>query len=195
MVNINKMLTKRRIKLFKPYLKGDVLDIGCGYGDLYKIGRVNISNYYGIDKDPNLIRSLRFKHPECRFFVKDVDDDPLDLDRKFDIIVLSAMIEHVFNQKFCLMECRKYLKPNGKIVITTPTIFGNDFVYQIIISLVKMGAIPRGIMDISGGDDHIVIYNEDRFKILAKKLGMKIIEYRTFNFKCNQWCVLKNKKK
>ncbi len=44
---------------------------------------------------------------------------------------MIAVIEHLFNQKFVMDEVSNVLKPGGKVVVTTPTPFGNDVVHRV----------------------------------------------------------------
>ena len=51
-----------------------------------------------------------------------------------------------------------------------------------------------GLFDSKAGhDDHIVVYNKDRFRVLANELGLKIVKYKTFELRCNQMIVLAKK--
>ena len=75
---------------------------------------------------------------------------------------MIAIIEHIWNQRFLFEQVLKNLKPSGKIVITTPTPFGNDFVHALGA---KVGLFAK-----SAVDDHIMIYNKKRFKFWLKNL-------------------------
>lgn len=74
------------------------------------------------------------------------------------------------------------LKPGGIIVITTPTPFGNDVVHFLGSAL--------GLFYKSADDDHIVIYNRHRFKILANEIGLKLKHHEYFQVYCNQVAIL-----
>lgn len=41
--------------------------------------------------------------------------------KKFDVIFMLEFIEHIENFKTLLLQCKKILKPLGRIIITTPT--------------------------------------------------------------------------
>ena len=82
---------------------------------------------------------------------------------------MLALIEHLFNQKHVIDEVKMALKPDGLLLITTPTPFGNDIIHSIGA---KVGLFAK-----SACYDHIVIYNEKRFKILANEVEMKLVHY------------------
>lgn len=73
------------------------------------------------------------------------------------------------------------LKPSGKLIVTTPTPFGNDVVHAIGGSL--------GLFAKSAVTDHVVIYNRRRFKILENEFNLKLTKYKQFQFFCNQLAV------
>ncbi len=57
----------------------------------------------------------------------------MDLDRKFDTIVAGEVIEHLSNPGKFLESCKKHLKPNGRLIITTPYPFAlMNIVYAIL---------------------------------------------------------------
>jgi hypothetical protein len=79
-------------------------------------------------------------------------------------------------------EIAQVLRPGGIVVITTPTPLGNDVVHRLGATL--------GLFSKIAVDDHIVIYNRHRFKILANEIGFKLKFYRYFQFYCNQLAIL-----
>ncbi|RMD58309.1 class I SAM-dependent methyltransferase [Candidatus Woesearchaeota archaeon] len=177
---LSNWLRKKRTRITFPYVEGSVLDIGCGPASILEACKDKIDSYVGFEYDESLVKQLNSKFPYARFFQKDLEEDKFELDCKFDRILLVAVIEHIFNQKRLIEECLSYLKPEGKIVITTPTVFGNDVVHRLGSTL---GLFKKDT-------EHIVIYNKNRFRILACKFNLRIEEYRKFELGCNQLVVL-----
>jgi len=95
---------------------------------------------------------------------------------------MIALIEHLFNQKFVMDEIAKSLKIGGKVIVTTPTPFGNDVVHRI-------GA-PLGLCSKNAANGHIVIYNKLRFTTLANEVGLVVKSHKFFQLYCNQVVVL-----
>lgn len=178
-------LRNKRTSMVLHYLKGDVLDIGCGPGrnlELLKERNIPFSSYTGLEIDEKLVKQLSIQYPDSKFFKVDLDIEKITIDRKFDSIVLLAVIEHVFNLKFLFSQLADLLKPDGRIILTTPTPFGNDIVHRIGTSI--------GLFDKEGGqDDHIVIFNRKRLQILGDEFGLYLKNYKTFQFGCNQIAV------
>jgi 2-polyprenyl-3-methyl-5-hydroxy-6-metoxy-1,4-benzoquinol methylase len=184
---LSKMLHDIRSKMVKPYVKGDVLDIGCGINlSNYKMSKDEIKDFVGVEYDEKVVERLKQKFQKLSFYRRDLDIDKLEIKKKFDTILIVAVIEHIFNQKHLMSEVAKHLKPKGKIIITTPTPFGNDWV-------LKYGSALGLFSSQAGHGDHIVVYNKDRFRVLANELGLKIEKYKTFELRCNQLVVLSKK--
>jgi SAM-dependent methyltransferase len=182
---LSKWLHNIRTKLVSPYVEGDILDVGCGPATNLLISQHKIKKYVGIEYDHSLVKELNEKYREASFCQKDLDLDNFDFDMKFDRVLLIAVIEHIFNQKHLLNECLKCLKPDGKIIITTPTIFGNDIIHRLGASI--------GLFSKDASEDHIIIYNKKRFEILANEFNLKIKKYKKFELGCNQLVILTRK--
>jgi SAM-dependent methyltransferase len=182
---LSKYLSQKRAKMAKPYLKGHILDIGCGPArnlEILKINNLPYDSYTGIEYDKDQVKLLKTEYPDSDFFSVDLDSESLPFDKKFDTIILLAVIEHIFNLKFLFQQLEDHLSDNGQIVLTTPTVFGNDFVH-------KWGA-SLGFFDKQGGqDDHIVIFNKKRLQVLGEEVGLKLSYYKKFQFGCNQLAV------
>jgi SAM-dependent methyltransferase len=99
-----------------------VLDIGCGVGDyIYEI-RKKSSNCIGIDLD---IDSAQKKYNDLVFKQHDLNAPFPFEDNSADIVITINVIEHLIDHLKFLSECKRVLKPGGKIVITTANL---DFI-------------------------------------------------------------------
>jgi ubiquinone/menaquinone biosynthesis C-methylase UbiE len=91
------------LQLVKDISYNNVLEIGCGSGELSKY----LKNYVGID--------ISERTP---FIVGDAQDLPFD-DNSFDLILLLDLLEHT-NDKLVMNEVYRVLKPDGYVIITVP---------------------------------------------------------------------------
>jgi 2-polyprenyl-3-methyl-5-hydroxy-6-metoxy-1,4-benzoquinol methylase len=135
-----------------------------------------------VERSADAVERLQAEHPQEQFFQRDLDQDRLDLGRKFDRIFMLALIEHLFNQKFVMDHVADALKPGGCVVLTTPTPLGNDLVHR---TGARLGLFARDAVD-----DHIVLYDRHRFRLLAREVGLELREHRYFQLFCNQIAVL-----
>lgn len=102
MALLTNFLIKWRYRIISPYVEGKVLYIGCGDGGIYPLFRKKIQSYYGIDCNPNKIEQLKYQTGNKNFFCRDLDTEPIAIAEKFDVILMIAVIEHIWNQKFLL---------------------------------------------------------------------------------------------
>lgn len=99
-------------------MEGKLLDFGCGRKP-YKNLFCNVTEYIGVD-----IKQTGHDHS---FSEIDIFYDGKHLpfeDETFDAIFSSEVFEHLFNLEEILDELKRVLKKNGKILITTPFLWG-----------------------------------------------------------------------
>ena len=109
-----------RYKLAKKYLRGkSVLDVGCGKGrGLYLLKGFNI---VGVDPNKNDLNIAKKENLNAKFIYGFVP--PIKFpDNSFDNIVCVGVIQHINSKKipFLIKEFYRVLKPNGKLILTTP---------------------------------------------------------------------------
>ena len=120
------ILTKTNINVFNnlmdlilgnSHLK--VLDLGCGYKPFKILLNERLPNieYVGVDF------STENAEPDI---VLDLNKDTLPFpDGYFDLVILSEVLEHLYNPMHCLEEAIRILKQGGFIFISTPFLYGN----------------------------------------------------------------------
>ena len=105
----------------KPYIKGDLLELGCGEGRGVEILAPLAKRYQGIDKIEGIIEGLRIKYPDYDFMSGTFPPFPFK-DSEFDSVIAFQVIEHVKKDEEFLREVHRMLKPGGVALITTPNI-------------------------------------------------------------------------
>lgn len=108
--------------LAMPYVKGDLLELGCGEGRGVELLSPLSESYLALDKIDEVIQKLRVTYPDVNF--KQAVFPPFsDLaDDSFDTIVSFQVIEHVKPDAEFLQEIKRVLRPGGTAVLTTPNI-------------------------------------------------------------------------
>jgi len=107
--------------LAKPFIKGDLLEFGCGEGRGVELLAPLADSYIGIDKIQSVIDHLVEKYPDYEFMSGVFPPFPFE-DNSFDTIVTFQVIEHVKNDAGFIEEIHRVLKPGGQALITTPNI-------------------------------------------------------------------------
>jgi SAM-dependent methyltransferase len=99
---------------------GDLLEIGCGYGYLLGEARQYFNRRVGTEFSPEGAEIARATGAEV--FVGGVEQIPAD--RKFDCIVATQVIEHVYEPLPFVKGLVDHSKAGSHIVIATPDIGG-----------------------------------------------------------------------
>ncbi len=97
---------------------GNLLEVGCGAGDYLALMRGMDWDVEGVEIDQAACQHARKKHG------LKVHEGTLEskeyAENSFDAIVLNHVIEHVFDPITLIKECRRVVKPGGKIILLTP---------------------------------------------------------------------------
>ena len=110
----------------KGLLKGDVLDYGCGAGQLLKqLTKEPGVNFFGLDFSADSIEETRKRTAHSNNLEQLILVDRLPTpfkDEQFDFITIIETIEHLQDEPLyeTMQELFRILKRNGKIFITTP---------------------------------------------------------------------------
>ncbi|MGZ4038405.1 MAG: class I SAM-dependent methyltransferase, partial [Bacteroidia bacterium] len=105
------------IRKFKP--KGDLFDLGAGWGHFMLAGIELGYSVYGIEisEQPYLYSKNDLKLP-----VDHIDFFDMSEEKKFDIITLWDVLEHIDKADTFIEKCARITKPDGIIVIQVPQI-------------------------------------------------------------------------
>ena len=168
-------LRKKRIQAVAPYLKGRVLDFGCGAGALASL--INPEKYLGVEKDDVSLQQAR-----AQFSIYQFMPTLPGKQEKFDTVVALAVIEHVSEPISFLITLAEFLEDNhlSRLVITTPHPFV-DWVHN-------MGA-KFGIFSKHANDEHEELLNHSRLEMVGNQAGLHMEHYSRFLFGANQIAV------
>lgn len=136
-LNKREYMWKRRLRLIKSYKKkGSLLDVGAGIGQFLKLAR-NEYDVFGTEISESAITIANNKFG-INLIKGEIEN--ISLDRKFDIITLIHVLEHVSSPSSTLNKCKKMLKSDGIIVIAVPNdVFLYRSLFLRMMSLTKYG--------------------------------------------------------
>ena len=98
-----------------------VLDIGCGNGSLSHVIAQNGYEVVGVEESDSGFKFACLSYPDCQFIQASIYDLPYSqLENSFDIVISSEVIEHLFYPRELVRAAKKCLKPNGRLILTTP---------------------------------------------------------------------------
>ncbi len=106
----------------QPYIKGDLLEVGCGEGRGVELLAPLADSYLALDKITEVIEKLSKKYDNVHFQQAVVPPFSGVASNSFDQVVSFQVIEHIRDDKFYLEEIYRVLRPGGKAIISTPNI-------------------------------------------------------------------------
>jgi 2-polyprenyl-3-methyl-5-hydroxy-6-metoxy-1,4-benzoquinol methylase len=98
-----------------------VLDLGCGNGSLSHLIAQQGYEVVGVEDSESGVNYARQTFPNCHFIQASIYDLPFaELENSFDIVLSVEVIEHLLYPKELVRAAKKCLKPNGRLILTTP---------------------------------------------------------------------------
>jgi 2-polyprenyl-3-methyl-5-hydroxy-6-metoxy-1,4-benzoquinol methylase len=179
MAAFSRYLEQQRTRKVLPYLKGSILDIGCGSNPL-KQYLPSAGLYIGVEREEAIIRWLEKKFPGVTFLQCDLNQQMPDLIEKFDQVVMMAVIEHLDYPGDVLTQLKRFLQPGGYLIFTTPSPFGN-WVHHFGAKLNLFSKLAA--------EEHNIILNQSQIQRLLEEAGYRLIHFETFLFFGNQLVV------
>lgn len=123
---------------------GRVLDVGCSSGYLARPLREAGARVVGIELDPAAAAEAR---SVCEaVVVGDVESVDLPFEpASFDVVLCGDVVEHLRDPGAALARLRQFLRPGGRLVLTTPNVAN----WAIRLSLLagRWRYTDRGILD------------------------------------------------
>lgn len=110
-------LAHQIVRIVDEHRPGRILDAGCGNGALAGLLAKRGYDVHGVDGDPGGIEIARRNNPDARFEVGSFDTDPPG---KFDFVLSTEVIEHLYTPGDLARYCFKALRPGGTLAISTP---------------------------------------------------------------------------
>lgn len=145
--------------------KGRVLDVGCGTGETLQELRRLGWEAEGVDFDVKAAETARRSYGlTVRLGTLGEQEYPSNY---FDAVGMSHVIEHVHDPVKLLAECRRILKPGGRLIVATPNVdsFGHRRFGTSWSSLVA--------------PSHLCLFSSKTLAETALKAGFASIQVRT----------------
>ncbi len=152
----------------------NILDVGCGNGYLaiYLVSKG--FNAFGTDASEEGIAIAKQTHPD-RFFVQDVSSERLPLELrhiKFNTIVSTEVIEHLYDPEGFIKFCGNILEPGGQIIISTPY---HGYLKNLMLSIFNkwdshMSPLWRG--------GHIKMWSRKTLSQALTNAGFKVVVFK-----------------
>ncbi len=157
----------RRAEWIKEYVcdtkpeKLDICDFGCGNGGFLRLlDEDKRFNCFGVELEDEAREYINKDGISCKHSLDDYGD------KKFDIITMWHVVEHLTNPTELLQEIRKFLKEDGILIVETPN--ADD----ALLTRYKSDAFA----DFTYWSLHVVLYNSDTLQKVMEQSGYSVVE-------------------
>jgi 2-polyprenyl-3-methyl-5-hydroxy-6-metoxy-1,4-benzoquinol methylase len=152
-----------------------VLDIGCGNGWLVNYLIEKGYKAYGTDASESGISIAKGRNPDS-FYLQDLTKDSLPIELsylKFNTIISTEVIEHLYSPREYLEFCKKILlnSGGGEIIMTTPY---HGYFKNIVLALT--GKLDNHFTVLWDGG-HIKFWSKKTIYDLLKEKGFKDMQF------------------
>lgn len=143
-----------------------ILDVGCGPGILGKVLKKQKKDFIcdGVDIDKSFLKQAKKYYRNLYCF--DLDQDFSFGRAKYDYIVFGDILEHLKRPDLVLKKFKKYLKKDGKVIISLPNIARLENRLNLLLG--KFNYQECGIM------------HRDHLRFFTLKTGKELIEEANF---------------
>lgn len=171
---LSPLLARMRIGTVRPFLRGRVLDYGCGRGQLCDL--VSARRFVGLDADPAALAEARRLHPDHVFQAVGT----LGELSEFDTIIAMAVIGYIPDLRGLFATFAERLNQGGHIVVTSPTPRAN--------ALHRIGA-RLGVFGSDTYERATALPDRARMEQAAQGAGLRLAHYGRFMLGLNQIAV------
>ena len=171
----------RRVKQFNKILKNkEILDFGCAWGGFLK-NLKNVKSLNGLEIRENCIEYIKKNIKKINLY-----QDLNSIDKKFDIITMFHVAEHLPDQINVLRGLKNKLKKNGKIIVEVP--HAEDF-------LILQNELKE-FKNWTFRTEHLILHTHNSLRKYLSKAGFKKIDiqfYQRYDFSNHLGWFLKRK--
>lgn len=160
-------LSYRSIKPF--FQPGNVLEIGPADGEMTRMLVTDFDQITVVDAAKKYVDKVIKLNPKITGYTSLIED--FDTDKRFDIIIMSHLLEHLQKPIKVLEKVKNFLKPAGRLIIIVPN--ANSLHRQVGV---KMGLLQKTaqLNDADISVDHKRVYTRALLRKHILKAGLNI---------------------
>lgn len=154
-----------------------VLDIGCGGGILCEAMARSGAKVTGIDAESEAIRTAE-EHAKSSNLAIDYFCTPVETyqSKRYDVITCMEMLEHVEHPEMVLEHCKRLLKPNGFLFLSTISRTIKAYASAIVAAEYILNLLPRQTHDYSK------FIKPSELMAMARAFGFNLAEMKGMNY-------------
>jgi ubiquinone/menaquinone biosynthesis C-methylase UbiE len=171
-----------RLKQIMPYIQDSsaILDVGCGKSAIF-LKCIASRIKYGVGIDFKVDEDTEIANIQTQRLM--LDSVLPFADASFDVVTMLAVLEHIQNEQEILSEIYRVLVPNGRLILTVPSIWAQP--------VLEFLAYKLRVVSESEIRDHKRYYTCEKLKqVLVHQIGFQKFTHRYFQFWMNNFCVV-----
>jgi len=153
-----------------------VLDLGAGNGKLCsEMYNQKSFQVVGVEYDKQGVEIAQSSYPHIPFYNFGVQDDPLMLlakEAKFDLVVSTEVIEHLFSPHLLPIYARDVINDRGYLILTTPY---HGYLKNFLLSVFNKW---DSHIDPLWHGGHIKFWSRYTLSKLLEQNGFKVIKFK-----------------
>lgn len=157
----------------------DILDVGCAQGTLALLLAESGHTVCALDMRQQFLdyASSRYETGNVEFVCANILE--AELGKQFDLIFANQIIEHLVCPVEFADRLRGWLKPNGRLILSTPN---GGYVRNSLPGFSDLGDLGQyqDRQFSADGDGHFFAYRERELVAIMKKAGFHRLEIRYF---------------
>ncbi len=156
------------LTLVKKYGGGEVLDAGCGNGQMAHFLHSQGIVVSGFDADPTGIEIARRNYPAIPFTVGTFNTPP---PRQYPLVVSTEVVEHLYSPHEFAAFCFTTLEPGGHAIVSTP--------YHGYLKNVAVAAAGKWDHHHNPGwhGGHVKFWSRETLSKLLADAGLNVVEF------------------
>jgi 2-polyprenyl-3-methyl-5-hydroxy-6-metoxy-1,4-benzoquinol methylase len=152
----------------------EILDVGCGEGHFAALIAKAGNRVVGIDCLPDAAQADAMD----QYIPADLDGGLIgakaDLgQRKFDLVMLQDVLEHLRSPDQMLEDCKPLLKPHGRIAVSVPNVA--NITVRLGLLFGRFDYRPRGILDRT----HLRFFTRKTARQMLEAAGYEVVEMKS----------------
>jgi 2-polyprenyl-3-methyl-5-hydroxy-6-metoxy-1,4-benzoquinol methylase len=123
------LFNKWMYETISPFIKGNILELGCGIGNITDFILKDFSSITISDYNPDYIQYLKKKYSQKKEIKEvlsidlqspDFKNEQKQIKESFDAIILLNVIEHLQDDLAAIENCNYLLKKGGNLILLAP---------------------------------------------------------------------------
>lgn len=115
---IANILAVKHYQNVNKYIKGDLIDVGCGYVPLYEMYKDKISSHTCVDWADSFHKNVFLD------YICDLNESPLPFkDDSYDSVILTDVLEHIRKPEQLINELYRIQRKDGILLLSVPFLY------------------------------------------------------------------------